>query len=243
MSVAHNPFRGYRPARPALYDASSQHRRAMIAKIKIAVKELQICDDDYRAMLARLTGETSAADCTEAGLAAVLNELKDKGFQAQPKKAPPRAADHRPAMKARALWISLHHLGAITNPSERELEAFARRQLKCDRLQWADQGQMFKLIEALKAIGARHGWDITGRINGGPPPLKLIKIRLCEAILVKLKAAGYAAETWDLRGAASRIAGFDTGIGKGPIFWSDGELDTLARTFGNLLRNGHRGDI
>jgi phage gp16-like protein len=242
MSAARNPFAGYRPAKPARFDAPSQHRRAMIAKIKIGVKELGLCDDDYRAILLRLTGESSCAKLDDGQLVQVLNEFKAKGFLPQPRKAPPKAADHPAAMKARALWISLYHLNAISNPSEKALEGFATRQLKCARMQWADQGQMFKLIEALKAIAAREGWDLSVKnAVDGSHALKITKMNLLSAILLKLKAAGFAAESWSLSGAAVNICGLESAKASGPMFWSPGDLDIVARAFGNLLRTGERG--
>lgn len=235
-------FRGYRRAPAARFDASSQHRRSLMAKVQIAKKELGICDDDYRAILIRLAnGKMSSADCSDAELIAVLDEFKAKGWQAKPRADAPKAADHKAAMKARAMWISLHHLCAIDDPSEKALEAFGKRQLGCDRLQWADQSQMFKLIEALKAIGGRHGWDFnTISARDGSHALKVQKVRLLDAILTKLKASGFAAEGWNLAGAAIHIAGFEKARSCGPMSWELGELDMLARTFGNVLRTGER---
>ena len=56
------------------------------------------------------------------------------------------------------MWISLYNLGAVRNPSNAALEAFAARQLGVAKLQWANQAHGYKLIEALKAMGARAGW-------------------------------------------------------------------------------------
>lgn len=157
---------------PARYNAGDQQRRAMIAKVKIAQKELRLDDPTYRAMLARITGKTSAADCNVAQLAAVLDELKAKGWKptvitggkagvapTSPTRSKP--ADHPAARKARALWISLHQLGVVRDRRESALESFAARQLKVERLQWANQGQVYKLIEALKAMAERAGWSQT----------------------------------------------------------------------------------
>lgn len=230
--------------RRASFDAGSQHRRVMIAKVKLAQKELGICDDDYRAILLRETGECSAANCTEAQLGKMLDVFRSKGWQAKPKRAVPRAASSPQAMKARALWISLYHLNAIDDASETALEAFARRQLKCERLAWADQGQMFKLVEALKAIGERHGWDqhITELkvATTGSHRLRLIKLRLCQAILAKLKAKGLAAETWNLAGAARNIAGITLPEVGGASNWELSLFDQVAATLGHLLRTGER---
>lgn len=150
-----------RPARPARF-APDPRRRAMIAKLQIAKKELGLDDDDYRAILLRLTGKRSSSDCDEGQLAAVLDELKAKGWTPTVpgvSKARPAAADHPVAKKARALWISLHQLGVVRNASDAALEAFARRQLRVERLQWADQSLGYKLVEALKAMADREGWS------------------------------------------------------------------------------------
>lgn len=143
-------------------------RRAAVVKVQIARKELGLADDDYRLILERLTGRTSSADCSDAELGRVLDEFKAKGWTPKVvggKVGTPtapvakRPADHPAAKKARALWLSLWNLGEIRDPSETALEAFARRQLKVERLQWADQGQTYKLIEALKAMAERAGWS------------------------------------------------------------------------------------
>ncbi|CAL4866705.1 hypothetical protein MMA231_00949 [Asticcacaulis sp. MM231] len=146
---------------------------AAIAKIHIAKKETGIHEDDYRSLLMRLTGQNTAKGLSDAQAGRVLEEFKThlgwkpKLVQGGRKATAARkvsAANHPSARKARALWISLYQLGAITDSSEKALEAFARRQLGCDRMAWADQQQMFKLIEALKAMAERNGWsqDVAG---------------------------------------------------------------------------------
>lgn len=139
-------------------------RRGMIAKVKIAQKALGLSDADYRAVLHQVAGKSSAADCNDHQLGLVLDNFKAKGWKAKPagaKPGAPAAADHPSAKKARAMWISLHQLGVVRDAGDHALEAFARRQLKVERLQWADQGLCYKLIEALKAMAKRAGWDQT----------------------------------------------------------------------------------
>ena len=130
----------------------------MIAKVHLARKELGIADEDYRHILAGLTGHDSCATMSDAQLHAVIADMKRRGWKEGAPSAR-RAADTPMAKKARALWLGLHQLGVIRNPSEQALEAFARRQLRCDRMQWADQSQAFRLIEALKAMAERAGWS------------------------------------------------------------------------------------
>lgn len=170
--------------------SGAQVRRAALAKIHIARKELGLDDAAYRAMLERVTGRTSAADCDHRQLGAVLDELKAKGWGAAPAR---KTAQSPAARKARALWISLHQLGVVRNPSEKALEAFGARQLGVAKLQWADDDQMFRLIEALKAMAGRAGWDQSIPLRR--PPLSpgevtaLLKRRL-EAAIARRRAEG-----------------------------------------------------
>jgi len=222
--------------------APNPRRRALIAKVKLAQKELGLVDDDYRAVLLDVTGRTSAADCSEAELVRVVERFKARGFQPKPaagRGGSPRAADHPAAKKARALWISLHHLGAIDDPSERALEAFARRQLGVERLQWADQAKAYKLIEALKAMGERKGWrqDLAGIDPAAQ--VMVLKRRLAEAILARLKTLGIAARHWSLTEAAWLLLG-ERPASPGGI-WEFSELDRIAAGLGAKLRAARPG--
>lgn len=151
MSAARKPLgRGVRPA---------------IAKVKMAAKELGLDDETYRAILLRLTGKTSSTECTDAQLGLVLDEFKAKGWVAKkPAKHVAKSAtcakpaDTAVAKKARALWLSLYQLGVVREPGEPALEAFAKRQVGVDRLQWMGASQAYSLIEALKKMAERAGW-------------------------------------------------------------------------------------
>ena len=168
---------------------------AALAKIHIAKKELKLNDDDYRATLLRLVGQESSKGLSDRQAAVVLEEFKRRGWKPQVttggKKArkaespKARPAEHPTARKARALWISLWQLGAVSDASESALEAFAKRQLKCDRLAWADQQQMYKLIEALKAMARREGWSQEIPAGDVAPVLTLMR-RLVKAQCRKL---------------------------------------------------------
>jgi len=144
----------------------SSDRRAMLAKVHLAAKELGLDEDARRDVIQRMTGHRSSAELNEAQLGAVIGEFKRLGWTAKPRAAAPaarpgkpRPANHPVALKARAMWISLHHLGVVRSPGEPALEAFAKRQLGVDRLAWADQSQGYRLIEALKKMAERAGWS------------------------------------------------------------------------------------
>jgi phage gp16-like protein len=131
-------------ARPAQFDRAAQHRRGMLAKINIAKLQLALDEDDYRQAIFDASGQMSLAACTDQQLDRLLAWCKSKGFRPLPRsngKSP--AAQHPMARKARAMWISLYHLGAVHNPAEQALEAFACRQLHCEKFAWAKQSDAY----------------------------------------------------------------------------------------------------
>jgi phage gp16-like protein len=223
-------------AAPAQFDRSATRRRAMLAKIHVARKQLQLDEDDYRQILLDETGRTSAGDCTEAELERALKRFEAKGFKPLPKaggaQGAGRPAQHPVARKARALWISLYHLGAVRSPDEKALEAFAKRQLGCERLVWANQSHGYRLIEALKAMAARHGWPQVDA-NGNAWTVMKLKENLCQAILWKLKGADVIPADWTIDIAAFRLCGIEPGA-NGPIT-AEG-YDTIANALGKKLR-------
>ncbi|QUM72205.1 gp16 family protein [Sphingopyxis granuli] len=207
-------------ARQTSIDPRDQHRRALLAKVHIAKKQLGLSDDDYRAIvfqhislipISEATEEdialASAAKATDAQLAALVQHFGQRGFKSTAKGVPGRrapAVDTPSARKARSLWISLHQLGAVRNPSEQALEAFAKRQLQCEFWRWSDQSLSYRLIEALKAMAKRHGWEVG---DGRTATLQGSKSRLVKAILAKLVAAGIAAPDWTVPEALFRLTG------------------------------------
>jgi phage gp16-like protein len=217
---------------PARFDRSAQNRRSLIAKINIGRSQLGMVEDDYRALLFETTGQISLRQCDDAQLAAMVDALKHKGFRPLPRPGQPRPAQHPMARKARALWISLHHLGVVRNPGEPALEAFAKRQLKCERLVWARQSDAYKLIEALKVMAERHGWAQT---NGAGKPLSpyLLQEGLCLAIVRRLAEAGAIPDHWTLEDTAFRLCGIET-IGERPC--TAEQFAQLAAALGKRLR-------
>lgn len=222
----------HKTAVPAQFDRSASHRRAMTAKIHVAKKQLALADDDYRQILLDVAGRSSAADCTDAELEKVIKRLQEIGFKPLVKSGSTRPAQHPVARKARALWISLYHLNAVRSPDEKALESFAKRQLGCERLVWANQSDGYRLIEALKAMAERHGW---AQIDAGGNSLSVMRLRegLCEAILAKLKTAGIVPADWTIDIAAFRLCGIEPGA-DGPIT-AEG-YDNIAHALGRKLR-------
>jgi len=227
-------------AKKATFPPNPQ-RRAMIAKIHLAEKQLGMTPDDAAAIKLQHGGALSCADMNDRDLSRVLDRMKQLGFHPMPAKGgrgKPRGADHPVARKARALWISLWNLGVVRTATEDALEHFACRQLGCDKLQWADQGQGYKLIEALKAMAEKAGWNQdVGTSTGAHAARKLAQSLAArqKAILVE---RGQADVQWHLGELAFRLAGLEFGY---EHTWTLEQFHQLSRALGERIREGKTG--
>ena len=135
------------------------YRRQLLGKVHIAKAALGLDDETYRDLLEARTGRRSAAKCSNAQLVDLIEHFKAQGFKPKPK-VPARArrarlADGKTQRKARALWLSMYHLGLVGDPAEPALAAFVKRQAGVDDIRFLTPGQSYKVIEALKAWAAR----------------------------------------------------------------------------------------
>ena len=150
-------------------------RNPMLAKVHIARKELALDDDSYRAILKRITGQTSSAGLPDRQLDAVLTEFKRLGWT--PKKG--GADKHRPASakahvnKIFAVWADMCAKGIPTianraggsaadqddqRAKRAALVAFVQRMTKSERRpegladpEWLSVEEATKITEGLKA--------------------------------------------------------------------------------------------
>jgi hypothetical protein len=127
-----------------------------LAAMHVAKRDLGLDEDDYCAVLERVTGLRSAKAMTPAQQQACVAEFKRLGFGA--------ATSSRPALsgpyvaKLRALWLSAWHLGVARNRDDRALIDFVTRQTGLQALSWVrDQRDAARAIEGLKAWIAREG--------------------------------------------------------------------------------------
>lgn len=133
---------------------ANPNRLPLIKLIHVARRELRMDDDTYRLMLAGmkgLDGATSTADLSIPNLHRVLEQLKLRGFTVRPKKAQqrPKAADGQ-SRKIRSMWLTLHDLGAVRDPSEEALAKFVLNMTGVAALQWLKGAQASRVIENLK---------------------------------------------------------------------------------------------
>jgi hypothetical protein len=136
---------------------AAPQRNRLIGAVHAAKKAAGLDDDTYRAKLALITGgKTSAKDLSDNELRQVLDAMN--GGADRRRFSPPKTSSPT-AKKARALWISLHGLGAIADPSEKALRAWVKRQYHVDDLAFVRPSQSFAVIEGLKQWCARLGVD------------------------------------------------------------------------------------
>lgn len=148
---------------PAKFKQADLARRE-IQLIHVARQQTGMDDDTYRAMLHDRFGVASSKDMDWKQRKQLLDYFKTQGFKVRStgkatgavKAKPSRAlADDAESRKIRSLWILLHELGAVRNPSEEALAVYVKRLTKVDALQWVNGEQARTLIETLKKWAMR----------------------------------------------------------------------------------------
>jgi len=133
----------------------TQDRQRLIRLIHVAKRDLSMDDDTYRALLLQIGKTTTSADLSTPELEKVLAHLKRCGFRIRSKKLSRPLAQDATSQKIRALWLFLHELGVVKNPSEEALASYVKRITDVDALQWTSNEQAERLIETLKKWSMR----------------------------------------------------------------------------------------
>lgn len=133
-----------------------QIRSRYIKLIHVARRELCLDEPTYRTILQSAGKADSTASMSAKALVAVLERLKKSGFKVRPKSADRSQALHPEARKVRALWLFLHALGAVQDPSEKALAAYAKRVAKVDDIHWMRGETSVRMIESLKSWAMRY---------------------------------------------------------------------------------------
>lgn len=111
----------------------------------------------WREFLQRVAGKSSLREMTGPEMGRVVDALHDAGAPRRDARdfSGKRRAGSDQARMIRGLWIELHQLGAVHDPSEEAINAFVMRQTGCDAMEWIDSLNANRVIEALKAWVAR----------------------------------------------------------------------------------------
>jgi len=132
-------------------------RRAMLAKVHVAKKQMGLDDASYRAVLQRVTSHDSAADCTDRQLHTLLAEFRRLGWSSF---APRARSDKAQVRMIYAIWADIRPL--LDDADDEALRGFVRRQTRSavhpegvDAPEWLNGADAGKVIEGLKGWLAR----------------------------------------------------------------------------------------
>lgn len=203
MPAARRP----RPSAPAAPD-----RTRLIRAIHAAARGRGLDEDARRDVQVGAVGKASLTDMDAGELARVLQRLNAN------------SPDRKHVGKVRALWWTLHWLGAVDQADARAIDAFVRRQTGMAALRFLDHRQAHSVVDALKAWAAREGvaW---------PQPASLLGDRraVADAIWAKFPEPP----------AAGMIAFLAPQLGVAPEHvdrWAAYEWDAGIRLLGKRLR-------
>lgn len=129
-------------------------RKAMIAKIKIAQKQLQLDDMTYRGILTRVANKDSCTRCSLKELDAVLKEMKRLGFVATSPKH-----GHRPSPRCDivSMMSKVEALLADSGLHWNYANALGKRMFGKEFVHWLGADELHKLIAALQIHANRKG--------------------------------------------------------------------------------------
>jgi hypothetical protein len=170
---------------------------ALSRTIHTGFSQLGIRDDaEKRAIYSRVTGVDQLKVMTVGQEEKVLAELRRLGFNPAARRSagqPDMTGKFSP--KIRALWIALYNLGAVQDRRDSAITAFVKGQVAIDRVRFVHRASDANaIIEALKAIAARHGVDWSVK-RGDPPWRKAHGYHIAVAQWAKINPQG-AGDFW-----------------------------------------------
>jgi phage gp16-like protein len=144
-------------------------RNRELAAIHVGKKALGLDDPTYRAMLWTVARVESARDLDYAGRRAVLEHMRQRGFERPVNRPEPHktmSSDHgkKPQVPAdrQALVDKLEaQLAAAARPWN-YVRAMAKRMFHVDQLEWATAEQLRKIVAALEYDARRRARKVAG---------------------------------------------------------------------------------
>lgn len=134
---------------------AANRRATLIKLIHVAKRELRLDEPTYRTILLAVGKSESLSAMSVPNMTTVLDHLKKQGFQVRSRAGDRTQATGAFARKVRALWLFLHTLGVVRDPSERALNAYVKRIAKVDDLRWVRIDGEEVVIETLKKWAMR----------------------------------------------------------------------------------------
>lgn len=132
----------------------TDNRKALIAKIHIAKKQLCLDDGTYRDVLHNVTGKDSCSAMNVGELNQALKEFKRLGFKPTTQGkfgAKPATTDERKALIDK-IEAQLSDLGLHWNYAH----GLAKKMFGVDRVHWLHKDKLYKVVQALAVYQRRH---------------------------------------------------------------------------------------
>ncbi|MCE8027523.1 regulatory protein GemA [Halomonas daqingensis] len=130
--------------------------RGKLAQIHIARQELGLTDEDYRAILARTAGVSSAKQLTNRNVGYVIAEFKRLGWEPKPAKKAGRKAPNPPRSRQRVM-DKIEAMLADAGRPWAYADGMAQRMFQVERVDWLDDDQLHRLMQALIIDAKRQG--------------------------------------------------------------------------------------
>ncbi|MEL5721559.1 MAG: regulatory protein GemA [Treponemataceae bacterium] len=141
-------------------------REKLIQLIHVGKNKIALSEDDYRNLLAGITGKTSCADMNISELASVFHAIKDLGFTPcfKPRPKSNRKMKVREEEIGKATAEQLDYIKALWElaarvKTEAALQAFVKRIAGVPFLRWLDVYSAQKVILALRDMAEKAGVD------------------------------------------------------------------------------------
>lgn len=129
------------------------NRRAKLAKIHIAKKELSFGDEQYQAILMERMGVESAGELDDKGLDQMVRILEDMGWTPKRSKKTGTLPKGK-AKQIKRIWAQCY---ALERPVPAYADGMAKQMFKVAKLQWCDNDQLQKISAALAYQQQREG--------------------------------------------------------------------------------------
>jgi len=126
-------------------------RRALLAKVHIAPKELGVSEDDVKGILWREFRKSSRADLTEMELGYLVDYFVEHGWR--PKGGNSKRETGNPGTQAERLRERAVELAGELENGEARLRGLVRKTCGVDRLEWArDASKLRRLLAVMERI-------------------------------------------------------------------------------------------
>ena len=150
--------------------AITPKKKALLAKIHIAKKDLCLDDGTYRDVLRRVTGKDSSSKMLMSELERVIYEFGNRGWKpsaaAKPKHGKkPSISDDKP--NRQAIMDKIEAILADMGLHWNYAHGMAKRMFGKEQVQWLDDEQLYKLMQALQVDQNRRKRRTVGEVNDG----------------------------------------------------------------------------